>query len=248
MADNKKWFKVFNSILTDPSFLDLPVEKIGQWTLLGALISLHGNGGKITIKEATLAKLLRIRNDNNMDLFLPRNDNANDNILVLPNVEMKRDESDNGKVTVIMKNWSKYQLDSTGYERLKRHRAKQNDNGVREDKKREDKTKTRKKIKDVVFVLPDWIQKESWESFIEMRNKMKKPATEKAKVLVVEELVKLKARGHDPEKVLAQSIRNNYQDVYALKGGGDVRGTSGKKLAKGESDYSEERKAAESES
>ncbi len=107
MADQKKWFKVWNSILTDPSFLDLPVEQIGRWTLLGSLISLHGENGKITLSKDALHKLLRVQNDND---------------LVLPNVMLEEGESDNGIITVIMKNWLKYQLDSTGYERLKKFR------------------------------------------------------------------------------------------------------------------------------
>ncbi len=107
MSDQKKWFKVWNSILTDPSFLDLPVEQIGRWTLLGSLISLHGENGKITLSKDSLYKLLRVQNDNG---------------LVLPNVIFEEGKSDNAIITVIMKNWLKYQLDSTGYERLKKFR------------------------------------------------------------------------------------------------------------------------------
>lgn len=46
--------------------------------------------------------------------------------------------NDNDEFTVIIKNWRKYQLDSTGYERLKRSRSKR-----REDKRREDKSANR---------------------------------------------------------------------------------------------------------
>ena len=107
MSDQKKWFKVWNSILTDPSFLDLPVEQVGRWTLLGALISLHGENGKITLSKDSLYKLLRVKNDNG---------------LMLPNVVFEEGQGDNGTITVIMKNWLKYQLDSTGYKRLKKFR------------------------------------------------------------------------------------------------------------------------------
>ncbi len=107
MGDNKKWFKVWNSILTDPSFLDLPIDQLGRWTLLGALISLHGENGKITLSKDALYKLLRVTNDNS---------------LMLPNVVFEEGQSDNATITVIMKNWLKYQLDSTGYKRLKKFR------------------------------------------------------------------------------------------------------------------------------
>ncbi len=142
MSDQKKWFKVWNSILTDPSFLDLPIEQIGRWTLLGALISLHGENGQITLSHDALCKLLRVQNDNG---------------LMLPNVAFKRDESDNGMITVIMKNWLKYQLDSTGYERLKKFR-KSKMITVQDKTKirlREDNTKSREEKK-ILYASEDY--------------------------------------------------------------------------------------------
>lgn len=133
MADQKRWFKVWNSILTDPSFLDLPVSVIGHWTLLGSLLSLHGENGQITLTDLSLRNILRIDNETTTEMALS----------CIPNVQMKRLESDNGKISVIMKNWSKYQLDSTGYERLKKFRKAHNDNGAREEKRREEKDKKR---------------------------------------------------------------------------------------------------------
>ena len=67
------------------------------------------------------------------------------------------------------------------------------------------------------FVLPEWIGMESWTAYIEMRNAKKKPATEKAKALVVKELERLKASGQDPSTCLDQSTRNGWTDVYGLK-------------------------------
>jgi hypothetical protein len=135
MADQKRWFKVWNSILTDPSFLDLPLEQIGRWTLLGALISLHGENGQIKLTESSLKNILRINNGTITETSLSS----------LPNLMMMRDDDDNGKFSVIMKNWGKYQLDSTGYERLKKFRKAHDDNGAREEKtkikRREDKDK-----------------------------------------------------------------------------------------------------------
>jgi hypothetical protein len=54
-----------------------------------------------------------------------------------------------------------------------------------------------------------------------MRNKIKKPLTENACKLIFRELDKIKNQhGHDPNDVLEQSIRNDWQDVYPLKNKG----------------------------
>lgn len=131
VADQKRWFKVWTTIALDPTFLSLPVECIGRWTLLGAWIAAHGQNGRITASTEAIRHALRIGSRV-----------VKDAILELPHVTLEEGIDDNASITVIMSNWSKYQLDSTGYERLKRHRNKANDNGAREDKEKT-KTKTR---------------------------------------------------------------------------------------------------------
>jgi hypothetical protein len=56
MADNKRWFKVWTSILSDPDFDDLPNDIIGIWTKLGALVAKHGEKGKIIVTNTQLEK------------------------------------------------------------------------------------------------------------------------------------------------------------------------------------------------
>lgn len=68
------------------------------------------------------------------------------------------------------------------------------------------------------FVRPDWVDADAWNGYVAMRKKIKKPATDYALKLVVDELARLKALGHDPREVLEHSIKNSYQDVYAPKG------------------------------
>lgn len=72
------------------------------------------------------------------------------------------------------------------------------------------------------FALPEWIPPEAWGHFEEMRKKIKKPMTDRACELIVLELGKLRDQGHDPQAVLEQSVRLDYQDVYAIKGAGPV--------------------------
>ena len=59
-----------------------------------------------------------------------------------------------------------------------------------------------------------------WQKFVEMRIKIKKPATEYALELIIGKLEKIKTQhGHDPNEVLKASIVSNWQDVYPLKPG-----------------------------
>ena len=58
----------------------------------------------------------------------------------------------------------------------------------------------------------------TFDDFLEMRVKIKKPATERAKQLIMSELHKLAPDDEDLKiEILNQSIRNNWQDVYPLK-------------------------------
>ncbi len=67
------------------------------------------------------------------------------------------------------------------------------------------------------FQLPDWIKKDTWDAFLEMRKKKKATPTPRAIELLIRELGKLKLAGNDPNEVLEQSIRSNWTDVYAIK-------------------------------
>ncbi len=73
---------------------------------------------------------------------------------------------------------------------------------------------------------PDWLNTETWEAFLEMRKEKKAVPSEKAKVLLVKELEKLKIAGDDPTEVLNQSIMNGWKGVFALKKQGGKYGTA----------------------
>lgn len=68
------------------------------------------------------------------------------------------------------------------------------------------------------FTLPEWIPTTPWNDYLEMRRRIRKPATQAAMVLTVHKLETLS--GKDPEivrQVLEQSIENSWQAVYDLK-------------------------------
>lgn len=67
------------------------------------------------------------------------------------------------------------------------------------------------------FRSPEWIDGSTWTAFLEMRRRIRKPTTDRACALIVTELIKLRANGHDPTAVLEQSIRNGWQDVFEVR-------------------------------
>lgn len=65
--------------------------------------------------------------------------------------------------------------------------------------------------------LPDFIPREHWQAFLDMRKSIKKAPTEFAKGLLIKKLARFKQAGEDLEKVLEQSIVNNWTDIYPEK-------------------------------
>lgn len=82
-------------------------------------------------------------------------------------------------------------------------------NHRREEKRREE-------IQGSAFQPPAMVEK-VWPDFEEHRKKLRKPMTDKARVLIVKKLESLQNQGHDPIAVLEQSIRQGWQDVFPLR-------------------------------
>ena len=104
-------------------------------------------------------------------------------------------------------NWSEYQ-ESEQQTNSKRTASEQPVNTDNKDKK--------EKKKNIYsnFVLPEDINLEVWNAFVELRKNIKKPLTEYAKHLIVEKLNKI---GQDKNLVLKKSIESGWQGVFPLK-------------------------------
>jgi len=83
---------------------------------------------------------------------------------------------------------------------------KQVDKEVKKEKKKKEEAKP--------FILPPEIQPDVWAAFEEHRKKLRKPMTDHARDLIVQECAKL---GGDPNLLLDQSIRKGWMDVFPLK-------------------------------
>ncbi|SRR6266404_198079 len=73
----------------------------------------------------------------------------------------------------------------------------------------------------------DWIPQSAWSGYMEMRKKKRKEPTARAVELLVAELEKLKALGHDIAAVLDKSTLNGWTDVYPIKPEQNARGSPG---------------------
>lgn len=65
--------------------------------------------------------------------------------------------------------------------------------------------------------LPDFISGESWFAFLDMRKKIRKPATDRACQLLIKKLTMFHNAGHDANAILDQSTVSGWQDLYELK-------------------------------
>ena len=76
--------------------------------------------------------------------------------------------------------------------------------------------------------LPQWVPLDAWEGFCEMRQRMRKPLTERAKKLAIRRLDQLRRKGYEPGMILDQSTFMGWQGLWPLKGDWDGDGATRK--------------------
>ena len=98
---------------------------------------------------------------------------------------------------------------------------------VKESKVKESKVKESKVKESKVdnTILPEWIDKDTWDAFLEMRKKIRSVPTEYAKGLLVKKLQELRDAGDNPNEVLKRSIMNGWKGVFPLDKKGSESGT-----------------------
>ena len=100
-------------------------------------------------------------------------------------------------------------------------------------------SKHKNKANGISFTLPDWIDKEAWDAWMEVRRKKRAANTTHALNLAVRELEKLRQQGHDPRDVLNQSILKSYTGLFRVA----QNGTNGRQYGKGHSNLAALREA-----
>lgn len=120
MADNKHWFKVWTSILTDPSLSYLHNQSIGAWVRLCALTAQHGTNGILKINSQQLLVTLHLSNATQREIEKVFSELQMLNITVSQNIQKESVTL----VTLQFLNWGKYQAYSESYERVNKFRQK----------------------------------------------------------------------------------------------------------------------------
>lgn len=67
------------------------------------------------------------------------------------------------------------------------------------------------------FDPPDWVPRELWETHMEVRKSKAAVNTARAKKLLVNQLERLRTKGHDPTVIIENSIRNSWKDYFEPK-------------------------------
>jgi len=80
---------------------------------------------------------------------------------------------------------------------------------------------------EIGIVLPDWLKPDDWERFVAFRVSTKHPMTPDGMRLAVKALDDLRADGHDPGRVIDQSILNSWRGLFAIGHQRKTAGTAG---------------------
>lgn len=102
-------------------------------------------------------------------------------------------------------------------EHSERPKQRQKEPSIQEVKKEELLQEREAAAKTAAFELPEWVPKEAWNDYQEMRRTIKKRMTPRAKEMAVTKLAELHVRGYMPKDVLDQSTFNCWQNLYPIK-------------------------------
>jgi hypothetical protein len=209
------WFRVYDSIIDDPKIVQRSAEV--RWFYVALLAVSSRSSIRGTLPDRTsIAFHLRIKP-------------SYANRLIDEFIKGGLIDEDESTKQLTMHGWNKRQFksdDVTARTRPFRERSGAVPRNVpgtpRARSETETETETEKNPpikppKSGGFVPPDCVTVQDWSDFEEMRRKIRKPLTDRGRRGVVKELLRLQGEGHPPDKVLEQSIRNDWQDVWPIR-------------------------------
>jgi hypothetical protein len=94
-----------------------------------------------------------------------------------------------------------------------------------------DKAQRKKRVDAVIvepIVLPDWLDKESWNNFIQHRKEIGKPLKTTGIKMAIKKLERMKEQGQDIVLVIEHAISNGYQGLFEIKSQGESNGKDSK--------------------
>lgn len=237
------WIKMRGSLSSHPKVLRIAAiietsPEVGQKLSTGFQGSLSKIVTRDVTRDVTLASLLRVwaaANEHTTDGVWPgMHPEDLDHIAGIPGFGAAMASVgwavyDEAADTTTMPNFLLHNAPAKGgrtnAERQKRYRERHKDNDESNvtrnvtasvtsntEKRREEKKET-----PIGFELPDWVPKAEWDSFVEMRTKLKSPLTNRGKTLALAALTKLKSEGHDPRRVIDEAVLKGWKSFYAPK-------------------------------
>lgn len=127
----------------------------------------------------------------------------------------------NAKGTVIyITNWDTYQSNDdikVTPDGLQKKRQTDTKKKYKEVKEVKEVTSLAPDSEKIDFDLPEWIDRELWGAWMEVRKKKRVPTTEHAARLNIQKLNLWRVAGQDPNAIIRQSIENGYQGLFELK-------------------------------
>lgn len=138
------------------------------------------------------------------------------------------------KGVIFLPNWSKHQnlealehIREQARLRQQKHRAQisvttshalvtKPSRDVTQEKENKKENKNTNPIVPLSVMLPDWLDKKTWDEFLEMRKAKRNSPTPHAMKLLISKLDKLRLFGDDPTEVLNRSIISGWPGVYPL--------------------------------
>ena len=83
-----------------------------------------------------------------------------------------------------------------------------------------------------LFEIPDWLDPKDWNDYIEYRKGIRAPMSPVAQRKAIDELDRLRSEGHDPSRVISQSIINEWKGLFPVKSSRNVQGGPGRPKTK----------------
>ena len=194
-------------------FIEFPtLEERGAW--LSITVALIQNNGALPDDETLFFKCL-IFNEQNKQVLkqvlskcLIKTDRGWEseevNLLINKQKDLRDKRKEFGRRGGLKKPKSK--------QKLKQSESESESESKAESKAESKREKTKEKLP-----LPDWLPKQDWNDYLDMRELKNKYPTDRAKQMVIVKLDELRSQSHCPSKALQQSIINNWTSVFATK-------------------------------
>jgi len=169
------------------------------------------------------------------------NDKVLRSITCLKNEYMLRTETSTGIMKITILNYEQYHVEPNSnkysHESENRTLTERSPNEKKKSKENQEAKKERKPKED--FVLPEWLDPQTWYGFEQNRKALRAPLTDLGRKQIIKKLEELKTSGTDPNESLLQSIERGWKGVFEINRplSSDNKGKPGQLTRVGEKNY-----------